>query len=179
MRVIGASVTALNLEFLMVDILKEQRNPASTISKRTYVHRANRTPKDPIHQSKGFKRTENSKPFNRCRRPDKGSSHNTLFKDDNDEAFKDVETELESDPNPELESFICIIRNFDLDDSKSSCSTSSLSFNNSVEDFETEGSYFAAFNKSKKSLKQSSITITISAARVRACGGRCVEMVRR
>ena len=41
MRAIGASVTALNLKFLMADILEEQRNPAFTIFKRTYVYRIN------------------------------------------------------------------------------------------------------------------------------------------
>jgi len=78
-----------------------------------------------------------------------------FFENDDDEAFKDAETEPESDLNLKLEFFICIIRNFDLDDSKSSCFISSLNFNNNIEDFETEGGYFAVFNKSKKSLKRS------------------------
>ncbi len=138
----------------MADILEKQRNPASTTSKRTYVYRANRTPKDPTCQNKGPKRNESFRPSNRRRKPNRGSSHNTLFENDDDEASKDVETELESDPDPELESFTCVIRNFDLDDSKSSCFTSSLSSNNNAEDSETKGGYFAAFNKSKKSLKR-------------------------
>ncbi len=154
MKAIGASITALNLEFLMADILEEQRNLASTISKRTYIHRANRTLKDFTRQSKGFKCIESSRPSNRRRRPDRGSNHNIFFEDDDDEAFKDVETESESDSDPELESFIYVIKNFDLNDNKSSCFIGSLSFNNSVEDFEIEGNYFIAFNKSKKSLKQ-------------------------
>ncbi len=156
MRAIRASVTALNLEFLMADILEEQRNPASTTSKRTYVHKANWTLRDPTRQSKGFKRIENSRLFNRRRRPDKGSNYNTFFKNDDDEAFKDVETELESDLDFKLKSFTYIIKNFDLDNSKSSCFIGSLNFNNSVEDFEIEGGYFAVFNKSKKLLKRSS-----------------------
>ena len=92
--------------------------------------------------------------FNRCRRLDRGSSYNTFFKDDDDEAFKDVEIELESDLNPELKSFTYIIKNFDLDDSKSNYSTGSLSSNNSVENSKTEGDYLTTFNKSKKSLKR-------------------------
>src|SRR6266566_1766409 len=155
MRAIGTSVTALNLKFLIADILEEQRNPASITSKRTYVHKANRTPRDPTRQNKGSKRIENSRPSNRRRRPDKGSNYNTFFEDDDDKAFKDVKTKLKSNPNLELKSFIYIIKNFDLNDSKSSCSIGSLSFNNSVEDFEIEGGYLVAFNKSKKSLKQS------------------------
>jgi len=94
--------------------------------------------------------------FNRRRRPDKGSNYNTFFKNDDDEAFKDVETELESDLDFKLKSFTYIIKNFDLDNSKSSCFIGSLNFNNSVEDFEIEGGYFAVFNKSKKLLKRSS-----------------------
>jgi len=139
----------------MADILEEQRNPASTTSKRTYVHRANRMPKDLTHQNKGFKHTESFKLSNRRRRPDRGSNYNTLPKDDNDEAFKDAETKLKSDPNPKLESFTCIIKNFDLNDSKSNCSTSFLNSNNNAEDSEIEGGYLTVFNKSKKSLKQS------------------------
>src|SRR6266566_8831740 len=154
MRVIRASVTALNLECLIADILEEQRNLAFITSKRTYVHRANRTSKDLTRQSKGLKRIESSRLSNRCRRPDRGSNYNTFLKDDNNKTLKDVKTELESDPNLELESFICIIRNFDLDDSKSSCFTSSLSFNNSVKDSKTEEGYLITFNKSKKSLKR-------------------------
>ncbi len=154
-RAIKASVTTLNLKFLIADILKEQRNPTSTTFKKTYVHKANRTPKDPTCQNKGFKRTKSFKPFNRCRRSNKGSNHNTLFKNDDDKAFKNVEIKLKSDPKPKLKSFTYIIKNFDLDDSKSSCSTNSLNSRNSAEDFKTENSYLTAFNKSKKPLKQS------------------------
>src|SRR6266566_1783878 len=147
MRAIGASVTALNLEFFMADILKEQRNLAFTTSKRTYVHKANRTFKDPIYQSKGFKCIESSRLSNRRRRPNRGFSYNTLSEDDDDKVSKEVEIELKSDLDLELESFTYIIRNFDLDNSKSSCSTSSLSFKNNVEDSETEDSYLAIFKK--------------------------------
>ncbi len=155
-KAIGASVTILNLEFLIADILKEQRNLAFTTSKRTYVYKANRTPKDPTRQNKGFKRIESSRPSNCYRRLDRGSSYNILFKDDDDEAFKDIEIEPESDLDLELESFICIIKNFDLDDNKFNCSISSLNSNNSVEDSKTKEGYLAIFNKSKKSLKRSS-----------------------
>ncbi len=154
MKAIGASVTALNLEFFIADILEEQRNLVSTTSKIIYVHKANRTPRDPTCQSKSFKRIESSRLSNRRRRPNKGSSYNTFFKNDDDKAFKNVEIEPESNPNLELESFTCVIRNFDLDDSKSSCFISSLNFKNSIEDFETEGGYLVAFNKSKKLLKR-------------------------
>ncbi len=68
---------------------------------------------------------------------------------------KDIEIEPESNSNLELKSFTCVIKNFDLNDNKSNCSTGSLSFKNSFEDFKTEGSYLAVFNKSKKPLKQS------------------------
>ena len=95
MRVVGASVITLNLEFLMADILEEQRNPASIIFKRTFVYRANRLSRDPIRQNKSFKHIESSKPFNRRKRPDKGFSYNIYLKDD-EEASKDVETEFES-----------------------------------------------------------------------------------
>ncbi len=138
----------------MVDILKEQKNLAPITSKRTYVHRANRTPKDPIRQSKSPKRIKNSKPSNRCKKPDKGSSYN-IHPEEDEEVFKDVEIELKSDLDLELESFIYVIRNFDLDDNKSNCSISSLSFRNNAEDSETEGSYLVAFNRSKKPLKRS------------------------
>ncbi len=94
--------------------------------------------------------------FNRRRRPNRGSSYNTLFEDDDDKTFKNVETELEFDLDLELKSFICVIKNFNLDNSKSSCSIGSLSSNNSVEDSEIKGDYFTVFNKSKKSLKRSS-----------------------
>ncbi len=156
MKAIGASITALNLEFLIADILKEQKNPTSTTSKRTYVYRANRTPKDPICQSKGPKRTESSRPSNRRRRPNKGSNHNMFPEDDDDKTLKDAETKPKSDLNPELESFTCIIKNFDLDNNKSNCSISSLNSNNNAKDSETKRDYFIAFNKSKKSLKRSS-----------------------
>ena len=153
MKVIEASITALNLEFFIADILKEQRNPTSTTSKRTYVHKVNRTLKDPICQSKGLKCIESSRPSNCRRKTDRSSSYNMLLENDDDEAFKDAEIKLKSDPDLELESFICIIKNFDLDDSKSSCFIGSLNFNNNVENSEIEGGYFTAFNKSKKSLK--------------------------
>ncbi len=65
MKIIETSVIALNLEFLIADILEEQRNPTSTTSKRTYVHKVNRTSKDPIRQSKSFKRIKNFRLFNR------------------------------------------------------------------------------------------------------------------
>src|SRR6266566_1123168 len=155
MKAIKASVTTLNLEFLMADILKEQRNPTSTTSKRTFVHRANRPSKNPTRQNKGPKRTKNSRPPNRRRRPNRGSNHNTHPKD-NEKASKDAETEPESDPDPELESFTCIIRNFDLDNSKSSCSIGFTSSKDNAEDSETESSYLAVFNKSKRLLKRSS-----------------------
>ncbi len=149
MKVIRASVITLNLEFLIADILEEQRNLIFTISKRTYVHRANRTPKDLIRQNKGFKRIESFRPSNRRRSLDRGSSYNTFLEDNDNEASKDVEIEFESDLDPELESFIYVIRNFDLDDSKSSCSIGSLNFRNSVEDFKTKDGYLTVFNRSK------------------------------
>src|SRR6266699_3983334 len=152
MRTIKTSVTTLNLKFLITDILEEQKNPASTTSKRTYVHRANRPSKDPTRQNKGPKRTESSKPPNHRKKPDRGSSYNTYLEDD-EKASKDAETEPESDPNPELESFTCVIWNFNLDDNKSSCSIGSTSSKDSVEDSETKGGYLTAFNKSKKPLK--------------------------
>ena len=120
-----------------------------------YVYRANRTSRDLICQSKGFKCIERFKLFNCCRRLDRGFSYNTFFEDDDDEAFKDVEIEFESDLDLKLKSFIYVIKNFDLNNSKFSCFIDSLSFNNNVEDFGTKGSYFVAFNKSKKSLKWS------------------------
>ncbi len=138
----------------MADILEEQRNPASTTSKRTFVHKANRPFKDPTYQNKGFKRTESSKPFNRRKKPDRGSNYNT-YPEDDEEASKDAETEPESNPDLELESFTYVIRNFDLDDNKSSCFMGSTNSKDSVEDFETEGGYLAAFNKSKRPLKRS------------------------
>src|SRR6266566_820158 len=93
-----------------------------------YIHRANRTPKDFIYQNKGSKCIKSFRPFNRRRRLDRGSSYNTFFENDDDKTFKDTETELEFDLNPELKSFTCVIRNFDLDDSKSNCSISFLNF---------------------------------------------------
>jgi len=122
MKAIGASVTALNLEFLIADILEKQRNPTSITSKRMYVHRANRPLKDPICQNKGPKRIESFRPSNRRWRPDRGSSHNTHLEDDEEDS-KDAETEPESEL--ELQSFIYIIGDFDLNDNKSSCSISS------------------------------------------------------
>ncbi len=154
-KAIRASITALNLKFLIADILEEQRNPASTTFKRIYVHRANRMSKDLTRQNKGPKRIESSRPFNRRRRPDKGSSHNTLSKNDDDKAFEDAKTEFKSDSNSKLKSFTYVIKNFDLNDSKSNCFIGSLSSNNNVKDFETKRNYIATFNKSNKSLKQS------------------------
>ncbi len=116
-------------------------------------YRANRPSKDFTRQNKGPKHIESFRPSNRCRKLDRGSSYNTYFEED-EEAFKDVETKFEADLNPKLESFTCVIENFDLDDNKSSCFISFLNFRNNVEDFETEGSYLAAFNKSKKPLKK-------------------------
>jgi len=121
----------------MADILEEQRNPAFIISKRTFIYRANRPSKDPIRQNKSFKRTESFKPSNRRKKLDRGSNYN-MHPEDDEEAFKDIKTKSESDPNPKLESFIYVIKNFDLDNSKSSCSISSLNSKNNVEDFETE-----------------------------------------
>ncbi len=154
MKAIRATVTALNLEFLIADILKEQRNPAFTTFKKMASYRANKPSKDPTRQNKGPKRTESSRPSNRRRKPDKDSSHNTHPEED-EEASKDTKTKPESNPNPKLESFTYIIRNFDLDDSKSNCSIGSLNSRNNVKDFKTEDGYLAAFNKSKKPLKQS------------------------
>ena len=108
MKVIRPSITALNLEFFIADILEEQRNPTSTTSKRTYVYKANRTPKDPIHQNKGPKRIESFKLFNRRRRLNRGSNYNIYLEDD-EEAFKDIETELESDLNFKLKFFTYVI----------------------------------------------------------------------
>ncbi len=122
MRAIRASITALNLEFLIADILEEQRNPASTTCKRTYVHKANRPPKDLTRQNKGLKRIENSKPSNRRWKPNRGSSYNTHPEDD-EKGSKNAEIELESEP--ELQSFTYVIGDFDLDDNKSSYSISS------------------------------------------------------
>ncbi len=134
--------------------MEKQRNPASITSKRTYIYKANRTPRDLIHQNKGFKRIESSKPSNRRRKPNRSSNYNTFFEDDDDKTFKNAEIELESDLNLELESFICVIKNFDLNDNKSNCFISFLNSNNNVENFEIEGGYLVAFNKSKKSLKR-------------------------
>src|SRR6266699_3487457 len=116
-------------------------------------YRANKPSKDSTRQNKGFKRIKSFKSSNRHRKPDRSSSYNMHFKED-EEVFKDVETEPESDLDPELESFTCVIGNFDLDDSKSSCSIGSLSFRNSVENSETEDGYLAAFNRLKKPLKR-------------------------
>src|SRR6266566_6349303 len=155
MRVIGALITALNLEFFMADILEEQRNLASITSKRMYVHRANRPFRDPTRQNKGPKCIESFRLFN-CRwRFDRGSSYNTYFEDD-EEGSKDAEIELELEP--ELQSFICVMGDFDLDDNKSSCSISFWSFKDSaksVESAEIESGYLVVFNKSKRPLKRS------------------------
>ena len=153
MKVIRVTITALNLEFLIADILKEQRNPAFTTFKKMAFYKANRPSKDFIYQNKGFKYIKSFRPSNRRRKPDRGSSYNTYFEND-EEAFKNVETKPESDPDPELESFICVIRNFDLDDSKSSCFIGSTSSKDSIEDSEIKGGYLAAFNKSKNPLKR-------------------------
>ena len=157
MRAVGATVTALNLEFLMADILEEQRNPASTTSKKM-VHRAKRSfqkpSKDPKRQNRGFKDTESSKRFESSRRSsyngqgrrkyDKGSNHHAVPEGSETES----ETELETEPEPKLESFACVIGEFDLDDSKSNCSSNSSGPDN-AEDSEIEGGYLVAFNKSK------------------------------
>jgi len=74
--------------------------------------------------------------------------------EEDEEASKNVETEFESDLDFELESFTCVIRNFDLDDSKSSCFIGFLSFRINVKDFEIEDGYLAVFNRSKKLLKR-------------------------
>jgi len=153
MKAIGAMVTALNFEFLIADILEEQRNLASITFKKMVSYRANRLSKDPTCQNKSFKRIESSKPSNRRRKPDRGSNHN-MYPEEDEEVFKDVETEPESDLDLELESFTCVIGNFDLDDSKSSCFIGSLNSKNSVEDFKTKGGYLVAFNRSKKPLKR-------------------------
>ncbi len=133
--------------------MEEQKNPASTTSKRTYIHRANWTPKDPIYQNKSFKHIENFKLFNRRRKPDRSSSYN-IYSEKDEETSKDTETEPKSNPDLELKSFICVIRNFDLDNNKSSCSINSLNFKNNAEDFETEDGYLTAFNRLKKPLKR-------------------------
>src|SRR6266699_5511831 len=116
-------------------------------------YRANRPFRDPIRQNKGFKRIESFKLSNCCKKPDRGFSYN-MYPEEDEETFKDVEIEFESDLDPELKSFTCVIRNFDLDDSKSSCFIDSSNFRNNVEDFETEGGYLVAFNKAKKPLKR-------------------------
>src|SRR6266699_6379669 len=154
MKAIRVIITALNFEFLIADILEKQRNPTFTTFKKMAFYRANRPSRDPICQNKGFKRIESFRPVNRCRKLDRGFSYNMHFEED-EEVSKDVETEPEFDLDLELESYICVIRNFDLDDSKSSCFLGSLSFRNSVEDFKTEGGYLVVFNKSKKPLKRS------------------------
>ncbi len=135
--------------------MEEYKNPVSIISKRTYVYRANRPFKNPIHQNKGFKRIESFRPFNRCKKSNKGSSYNIHFEDD-EESSKDVETELELEL--ELQSFTYIIGDFDLDNDKSSCFISFWSSKDNaknVENIEIEGGYFATFNKSNKLLKRS------------------------
>ncbi len=117
-------------------------------------YRANWPSKDPTHQNKGLKHTESSKPSNSRKKPDRGSNYNTHPKED-EKAFKNIETKFKSDLDPELESFINVIKNFDLDNNKSNCSISSLNSRNSTEDSETKGSYLAVFNRSKKPLKRS------------------------
>jgi len=132
--------------------LEEQRNPASTTSKRTYIHRENRTPRDPTHQNKGPKRTESSRPSNCRRKLDRGSNYNTYLEKD-EEVFKSTEIELESNLDFKLESFTYIIRNFDLEDNKSNCFINSLNSKNNVENSKTEDSYLIAFNQSKKTIE--------------------------
>ena len=94
-------MTALNLEFLIADILEEQRNPVFTTFKKMAFYRANRLFKDFICQNKGLKRIESSRLSNCCKKPDRGSNYNTYFEEDK-EVFKNVETEPESDLNLEL-----------------------------------------------------------------------------
>ncbi len=154
MKTIRTTITTLNLKFLIADILEKQRNPASTTFKKMASYKANRPSKNPIHQNKSPKYTESSKPSNHRKKPDKGSSHN-IHPEKDKKASKDVETKLKSDPNPKLESFIYVIKNFDLDDSKSSCFISFLNSRNNFENFEIEGGYLAIFNRSKKPLKRS------------------------
>jgi len=133
--------------------LKKQKNPAFTTFKKITSYRANRPFKDFIRQNKDLKRIESSRLSNCCKKPDRSSNYNTHL-EENEEVFKDVETEPESNLDLELKSFTCVIKNFDLDDNKSNCSIGSLSFKNNAEDSETKGSYLTAFNKSKKPLKQ-------------------------
>src|SRR6266566_8129013 len=116
-------------------------------------YRINKLSRDLIYQNKGPKRLESFRLSNYRRKPDRGSSYN-IYPEEDEEVFKNVEIEFEFDLDFELESFTYVIKNFDLDNSKSNCSISSLSSNNSAEDFETEGGYLAVFNKSKKSLKR-------------------------
>ncbi len=52
MKAIGAIVTALNFEFIMADILKEQRNPTSITFKKMASYEVNRPSKDSTHQNK-------------------------------------------------------------------------------------------------------------------------------
>ncbi len=101
MRAIKITITALNFEFLIADILEKQRNPASTTFKKIASYKANKLSKDPIRQNKGPKRIKSFKPFNRHKKPDRGSNYNTYFEEDK-EVFKNVETEPESDLNLEL-----------------------------------------------------------------------------
>src|SRR6266566_3675025 len=110
MRAIGITVTALNFEFFIADILKKQRNLASTIFKKMASYKANRPSKDPIRQNKGPKRIESSRPSNRRKKPDRGSSYNTYLEED-EKAFKDAKTKPESNLNPELEFFTYVIKN--------------------------------------------------------------------
>ena len=82
-------MTALNLEFLIADILKEQRNPASTTFKKMASYKVNRPSKDPICQNKDFKRTESSRPSNCRRKPDRSSNYN-MYPEEDKEASKDI-----------------------------------------------------------------------------------------
>ncbi len=73
-----------------------------------FVHRANKPFKDLICQNKGFKHIESFRPFNRRRRPNRGSSYN-IYPEDDEKAFKDIETELESDLDFKLKFFTYVI----------------------------------------------------------------------
>ena len=96
-------------------------------------YKTNRSFRDPIYQNKGSKRIESFRSSNRRRKLDRGFNHNIYLEED-EEASKNAEIEPESDLDLELESFIYVIKNFDLDNNKSNCSIGSLNFRNSVED---------------------------------------------
>ena len=69
-------MTPLNLEFLIADILKEQKNPTSTTFKKMASYKTNKPFKDPTHQNKSLKRIESFKPFNRRKKLNKRSNYN-------------------------------------------------------------------------------------------------------